>query len=388
MQRAVVCIYPLQSFFGARETLVARRRWFLRLKLAADEASQPYKSESLKISRNCILILHRLGLNMVIRDSIASARCGKIAGLAVVCSALFVILGAWPLLAQTTPPSKFFPDKIDETARALGDESRLRHLSLQQRQALTEFVIGNMLFVAAHELGHGINAEMELYVLGREEDAADSFAITTALRVGNDFSRRVLVEAAKGWFLTDKRDNKGVASLAYYDEHSLDKQRAYQIVCLLVGSDPAKFKELANETKLPEERQETCSRDYNLALYSWDKALKPYRRAADQPKTKFSVTYGEAVGELELYARTFRSIQFLEIIAEHAASTFVWQAPFTMEMRSCGDVDAYWSISNRKLNLCYEMAKEFAELYRDFGHEEIPDGFGRDQKAAKAKKSR
>jgi len=324
---------------------------------------------------------------MAIRQSIISDQCGKIAGFTLVCSALVVMLGA-PLFAQTAPSSRFFPDRIDETVRAIADEPRLKHLSSQQRQALTEFVIGNMLFVAAHEVGHGIIAEMDLIVLGREEDAADSFAIITALRVGNEFSQRVLVEAAKGWFLTDRRDNKGVNSLAYYDEHSLDKQRAYQIVCLLVGHESGKFKELADETKLPEERQATCPRDYRIASQGWEKALKPHRRAADQPKVKFDVVYGEGHGELDLYARTFRNIQFLEIIAEHAASTFVWQAPFTVEMRSCGDVDGYWDIAGRKLNLCYEMAKEFAELYRDFGHQEIPDGYGRDQKAPKPKKNR
>jgi Putative metallopeptidase len=43
--------------------------------------------------------------------------------------------------------------------------------------------------------------------------------------------------------------------VAYYDEHWLNQQRAYQIVCLMVGSDDEKFKDLAKETKLPEERQ-------------------------------------------------------------------------------------------------------------------------------------
>ena len=36
----------------------------------------------------------------------------------------------------------------------------------------------------------------------------------------------------------------------------MNLQRAYQIVCFMVGSDPEKYKELADETKLPEDRQE------------------------------------------------------------------------------------------------------------------------------------
>ena len=34
--------------------------------------------------------------------------------------------------------------------------------------------------------------------------------------------------------------------LAYYDEHGLDWQRAYQIVCLMVGSNPDQFGQLAD----------------------------------------------------------------------------------------------------------------------------------------------
>jgi hypothetical protein len=48
----------------------------------------------------------------------------------------------------------------------------------------------------------------------------------------------------------------------------------------------SKFKELANEAKLPKERQDSCAGDYSNAVYSWDLLLKPHRRAPDQPKTK------------------------------------------------------------------------------------------------------
>ena len=61
----------------------------------------------------------------------------------------------------------------------------------------------------------------------------------------------MLAEATKGWFLSARRDQKTGGKVVYYDEHGLDQQRAYQIVCLMVGSDKDKFKDLARETKLP-----------------------------------------------------------------------------------------------------------------------------------------
>ncbi len=222
-----------------------------------------------------------------------------------------------------------------------------------------------MLFTTAHELGHGVVRELELPVLGREEDAADAFAITSGLSIGTEFSYRVLVEAAKGWFLSDRRAKKRGEMLAYYDEHGMDLQRAYQIVCFMVGSDPNKYKDLAAETKLPKDRQESCQAEYREALWSWQNALKPHLRAADQPRQRIEVIYGEAKGDLEVFARANRDIHFLETVAEHVCDRIAWPRPFVIEMRTCGESGASWKA--RRLTLCYELAEEFAQLYYEFG---------------------
>jgi hypothetical protein len=39
-----------------------------------------------------------------------------------------------------------------------------------------EFILGNVVFVLFHEFGHALVSELELPVLGREEDAVDRFA--------------------------------------------------------------------------------------------------------------------------------------------------------------------------------------------------------------------
>jgi hypothetical protein len=52
--------------------------------------------------------------------------------------------------------------------------------------------------VLLHELGHVIIDEMKLPVLGREEDAADTFAALTMLEIGTSFSQRVLMDASEG----------------------------------------------------------------------------------------------------------------------------------------------------------------------------------------------
>ena len=217
-----------------------------------------------------------------------------------------------------------------------------------------------------HELAHTAIADLDLPVLGREEDAADNFAVLRLLHVGSDLSHRVLVEAAKGWFLSDRRDREEGEKPVLFDNHGLDQQRAYQIVCLMVGSDPNDFTDLADETKLPNYRQEGCKKDYAKAFTSWNTVLKPHVRQPDQQKTHIDVAYGDGKGNLDGYAKAFRHLRLLETVAEHLENDVAWPAPFTLEMQSCGFINAQWINPDRKLLLCYELAADFAELYRDF----------------------
>ena len=288
--------------------------------------------------------------------------------LGLACTLVVLLWSVAQSFAQAPPQAYDFEGRIDDMERALAAEPDLKRLSRQQRRALVEFVVGNVLFVATHELGHALVSEMKLPVLGREEDAADDYAILTALRLGDSFSQRVLAGAAKGWFLSAERDKKEGYMPEYYDRHGLNEQRAYQIVCLMVGADPVKFKQLADETKLPDDRRRTCGWDYDTALGSWETVLARHRLPDDQSNRSIQVHYGEATGKLEAYARSFRAARFLETVAEECgANRYAWPAPITIEMRSCGEVGARWTIGERRLHICYEMAQEFAELYRDYG---------------------
>jgi hypothetical protein len=62
-----------------------------------------------------------------------------------------------------------------------------------------------------------------------------------------------------------------------------------------------RYKDLADETKLPEDRRQSCQKDYGKISMSWDTVLKPHRRAAEQAKIDIETTYGE--GNLDAYAK-------------------------------------------------------------------------------------
>jgi hypothetical protein len=160
---------------------------------------------------------------------------------------LVLLIGAAPLHAQNAPPEQQrVRARMENAIREMGGDARMKKMSEQQQQDLVEFVAGNMLFVGFHEMGHALVGQLRLPVLGRGEDAADSFATLAMLQEGTEFSVNVLVQAARGWFLMDRREQKLGNTLSFYDEHGLDKQRAYAIVCLMVGSNDKLFKELAD----------------------------------------------------------------------------------------------------------------------------------------------
>ena len=256
--------------------------------------------------------------------------------------------------------------RIDAAADLLWHEKEPGTVSDEQCRETIQFIMGNMLFVLLHETGHVMITEMGLPVLGREEDAADSFATVMILAMKTMFTDRVLTAAAQGWFYSDRRDRTEHAPLVFYDAHSLDRQRAYQIVCLMVGSDPEKFAQLADSTGLPPDRQSTCQGDFSNAEWSWTRLLKDHLRTT-QPRTELTVRYGDPTPALELYARVMKETRLLETVAQRLSEKYAWRAPFTLEAKTCGGAGADWNLETRTVTLCYEMAEQFSALYSRYG---------------------
>jgi hypothetical protein len=123
---------------------------------------------------------------------------------------LFLLLAfaAGPVCAQDAPAAApgAAQARVDAAARALAGDPRFKKLSPKYLQQVTEFVAGNTLFVVLHELAHAATSQMKIPIVGRREDAADGFAITRLIKLDNAFTDGVLNAAAKGWFMSDRRD--------------------------------------------------------------------------------------------------------------------------------------------------------------------------------------
>jgi hypothetical protein len=270
------------------------------------------------------------------------------------------------------PTSKYeLTRRVGEAARMLASHPNFKGMSNAQREKAVEFITGNMIFVLGHESGHAVIREMGIPVTGREEDAADIFATLMALMCTDAFADRVLANAALGWFLSGRRELRSRrgqdAEAKYYDEHGMDLQRAYNVVCLMVGSNMGKFGGVAAAAKLPEERQRTCQDDYLNASWSWDRVLQPHLRKADQPRSAINIAYGPGNGKYDAHAQVARHLQLLEGIAANLSDRFVWPSQISLEMQACGEPNARWEWRSKKVIVCYELADEFAELYRKSG---------------------
>jgi len=272
------------------------------------------------------------------------------------------------------PPPADDPDceaRLEAAVEAISTHPRVNDVPRATLKATTEFTIGNMLFVLLHEAAHGLISDLGLPVLGREEDAADAFATITMLEMKTEFTHRTLVNAAKSWMISDRRSRENREAVEYYDAHGLDLQRAYNIICLMVGSDPKRFADLANEVNLPKDRRESCVFDYSNAQWSWEQALKPHRRAPDQPRTTYQIVYGKAEESFDIFEKVLRVTGIMERIADRLVDQNVWKKPFTIEAQMCGESSAKWVGPEHKITLCYDLAEEFVQLYKSHGEDPL-----------------
>ena len=253
--------------------------------------------------------------------------------------------------------------KLEGTA---ANQDLANKASPQNPRDRADFVIGNMLFVGFHEMGHALADQFHLPTLGRAEDAADSFATIALLDAGSEFSINVLVQAARGLFLSDRRDRKQGEELDFSDAHGLDRQRAFQIICLMVGSDKEQFKELADRVRMSQDRRRSCATDYEDAKYAWHSLLESHRHADGQPTATIEVAYEAGQGNLERYARSFQSVGLLEALSDYASSRYALPRPIKMVMANCDQTNATWVSSTNTEALCYELADDFFDLYEGF----------------------
>ncbi len=128
-------------------------------------------------------------------------------------------------------------------------------------------------FVFMHELGHALIDAYDLPITGMEEDAVDQLASFILLNHKLGLSS---LEATSIWFAFEGVRESQSGQLPFWDDHSLNQQRFFNILCWMYGSSPEKYSSLVDDDLLPKERAVKCPSEYEKMSKSWKTLLSPY----------------------------------------------------------------------------------------------------------------
>ena len=127
-----------------------------------------------------------------------------------------------------------------------------------------------------HEIAHALIYQYQFPVLGKEEDAADNLATVLLIEFFKDGQEIVL--SAADFFEIISSQVREMDEEDFWDEHSLDLQRYYSMMCEVYGSDPMEYSSLKKEIGFSDERAELCVEEYeNMAAscFSLLRLLQP-----------------------------------------------------------------------------------------------------------------
>ncbi|MGV6809756.1 MAG: DUF4344 domain-containing metallopeptidase [bacterium] len=155
----------------------------------------------------------------------------------------------------------------DKDAQTLSPEEFVKRLT------------GILMFTLYHEMGHAVIDILDLPVLGREEDAADQFAVLSFIEAKsrstseNKVLLKDLLSYAIAWFALHEKGQTSFTDQA--DEHSLNGQRFFNALCLIYAENPAAntrfIRVLGNRVK-------RCPNELKEAQRAWGRLLSSYQR--------------------------------------------------------------------------------------------------------------
>ena len=143
----------------------------------------------------------------------------------------------------------------------------------ETQDELDAAVMGAFVLVLFHELGHALVHVLDLPITGREEDAVDQLAAWAM--IDDDTGDEAVLSAALSYYVSAEQSGAEIDDSTFADEHSLDKQRFFNLVCWVYGSNPEKHKGLVSDDFLPAARAERCPSEYEQIDRSWSRLLEP-----------------------------------------------------------------------------------------------------------------
>ena len=145
----------------------------------------------------------------------------------------------------------------------------------KDKEQAAEAVEGATMLIFYHELGHALIDIYDLPVTGKEEDAVDQLS-ALIMADGSPEGAAAVYNGALSFALA--ASDGDLDESAFADEHSLNQQRFYNLVCLLYGQDPKAHKDLVTDEILPKQRAQQCPAEFQRAEKAWGTLLSQHMK--------------------------------------------------------------------------------------------------------------
>jgi hypothetical protein len=225
-----------------------------------------------------------------------------------------------------------------------------------------EYIAGNAYHVLMHEMGHLVIDQLRLAILGQEEDAADNFATIALIDDDTAFTDNALANTAHFWFVLSDEQSSDASN--YFAEHDLDIQRAYRIVCHLVGVDAEAFDYLAQAAELSEENYETCGANFEQTADSWFSTLDAHK-PEEGFQNQVNLIFQAPASEFENASMLLRDSMIVEDALAFINTYVALPNPITIRAETCGEANAFYYSADVSITMCYELINLYGEIFDD-----------------------
>lgn len=222
---------------------------------------------------------------------------------------------------------------------------------------LRDYIRANTIFFIYHELGHALIDLMLLPVFGQEEDAADVLGVVLSETINEEEDTEFIMLAAADNFayMAETAAQEGY-ELAFWDTHGLDQQRYFTVLCLFYGANPDSRGFVTGTDMLPEDRQQTCPEEYQLAQDSWGPVLDEIAAPNEPSEWLIFTSTGQAEDAFEKIVRDTVSDE-----AGFLNDLFLPEFSLSIDFARCGEANAYYEPDAQKITICAELAALFSE---------------------------
>lgn len=238
-----------------------------------------------------------------------------------------------------------------------------------QDEEQSQYVDGNLMFLAYHEVGHMILDQVaDVDQLGdrrASEETADDIATWLMLPDPDEPDQDEDIWAAMQGWLRSAELQQGVAQSPHYPD---DAERAARIACYLYGSNPALYPEIAKAFAVSVSsvdcKEEFEALEEDLADWFGDALIPPASAGG-----RIHIEYLPAPATLQVAQDYLQESQVLESAAEDVSQFIRLPNDVQIVAQSCGAgaAEFRYNPGTRKITACYEAVDW---LMRDASGEE------------------